>query len=108
MKKTLLILPAALLLTGCFKSRIESPAQKTIILAGQNDKCEELDSRKVFALFGLGAVPFNNQSSIPSLQNISDKEKVRFTTKISFLDYVISWVTMGIVGAHTITTEVCR
>lgn len=108
MKKILLIMPVALLLTGCFQSQIVSPGRKNLVLATQRDACTEVDSRKVYALFGLGAAAFNDATSIPSLQKVENNEKVRFTTKISFVDYLIQFVTLGIVGSHTIKTEVCQ
>ncbi len=108
MKKTVLLAPVALLLTGCFQSQIVSPGRKNLLLATQRDVCSEIDSRKVYSLFGLGAATFNDATTIPSLQRVQNNEKVRFTTKITFVDYLIQGLTLGIVGAHTIKTEVCE
>lgn len=95
-------------LSGCFQSKIVAPAQKNYILATQADICTEYDSRKVLSLFGLGGVAFNNDSSVPTLANLPDGKKVKFVTRITFVDYLVSALTFGIVGAHTIKTEVCQ
>jgi|GEM_PF-3727426 len=106
--KHIILIIALFLMAACFRSQIIAPGSKNFQLARASDSCRILESRKVYQLFGLGAINFNNNTTAVSLENADNNAKVRFTTQICFSDYLIAILSLGIIGSQTITTEICQ
>ena len=107
MKKSVLVLIASALLCGCVRSQIAAPGGAgKYTLATKTDICQEADSHTVVSLWYL--INYNNNSSVPTLREVSSDKKVRFRTKVTFMDGIFTMITGGLLSCHTIVTETCQ
>ncbi len=105
MKKIALAL-ALMGLVGCATVKVEAP--QPVKLASINEHTVPKASKKVFyLLWGLVPITDNSTSDLVAPYTSGEKEiRVKITAKYDFVDWVISFLTLGILSSQTVSVEV--
>lgn len=103
MKKliTLLCIMSLLFLTSCYTVRVLSDVDREIVLASKTESLPYKETYRVwYALWGL--VPINDNTTNKILKETKVK-RVRITTKMSIVDYLISLVLNSLIPTSIVT-----
>ncbi|MCX7957147.1 MAG: hypothetical protein N2643_04560 [Endomicrobia bacterium] len=91
------------LMTGCYTVRIFSDTEKQITIASRSENLPFKETYRVwYALWGL--VPIND-NSINHILSTSKVKKVRITTKMGLIDWILSSI-LGYISIVTWTVEI--